>query len=89
MKKIISGVVGLTISLCAVMAMADPFPVGYSVQDDTVNASVLPEKKDIKQVPYGFYCCDNGGYRRCVMPIAAPAGSPCYCNGQGYGFTCL
>lgn len=40
------------------------------------------------QVPYGGYCCDAAGYRRCVLPGFAPVGTGCFCYGQGTGWTC-
>jgi hypothetical protein len=41
-----------------------------------------------QQTPYGFYCCDASGVKRCVMPVSGPVGGACYCNGQGWGWTC-
>ncbi len=38
--------------------------------------------------PLGQYCCDAWGYRRCVIN-PSPAGTECYCNGQGWGTVCF
>lgn len=46
------------------------------------------EKSADAQVAYGAYCCDAGGYRRCVLPAYAPVGTGCFCYGQGTGWTC-
>lgn len=49
----------------------------------------ITEDKREAQVIYGQYCCDNSGYRRCVLGSPLPVGSGCWCYGQGGGWTCL
>ena len=34
------------------------------------------------------FCCDLAGMRRCQLVAPAPAGSPCFCVGQGSGYSC-
>jgi hypothetical protein len=34
------------------------------------------------------YCCDLGGFRRCTLVMDLPLRSPCFCPGQGNGYTC-
>ncbi len=36
----------------------------------------------------GGFCCDQFGNRRCALVQPVPLGSPCFCPGQGYGYTC-
>lgn len=36
----------------------------------------------------GSFCCDQFGNRRCTLVQPVPLGSPCFCPGQGYGYTC-
>ncbi len=36
----------------------------------------------------GTFCCDQFGNRRCVLVQPFPLGAPCFCPGQGYGYTC-
>jgi TolB-like protein len=36
----------------------------------------------------GGFCCDQYGNRRCTLVQPVPLGSPCFCPGQGYGYTC-
>lgn len=50
---------------------------------------VSTEKPAEAQVPYGGFCCDGGGWRRCVLDYPAPVGAACFCRGQGSGYTCL
>lgn len=49
---------------------------------------VSVEKPAEAQVLYGAYCCDNSGWRRCMLDFPAPVGNTCFCRGQGYGWTC-
>ena len=51
-----------------------------------VGTSAPPAQAQV--VPVGGYCCDGYGYRRCMLPQLAPVGSACYCNYQGWGWTC-
>ncbi len=37
---------------------------------------------------YGYFCCDQFGTRRCQLAQPAILGSPCFCYGQGWGYTC-
>jgi hypothetical protein len=39
------------------------------------------------QPVYVGYCCDGGGFRRCVIN-PTPLGNPCFCYGQGWGYAC-
>ncbi|HVI40879.1 MAG TPA: hypothetical protein VM577_09480 [Anaerovoracaceae bacterium] len=87
MKKLILGLVYFGLMVGCVTS--SPAPVKEDQTYDAIPAAYQPTGKDIKQVPYGFYCCDGMGVRRCVMPVAAPIGTGCFCNGQGYGLTCL
>ena len=36
----------------------------------------------------GSFCCDQFGNKRCTLVQPVPLGSPCFCPGQGYGYTC-
>jgi hypothetical protein len=36
----------------------------------------------------GSHCCDLGGFRRCPLVVDLPLRSPCFCPGQGNGYTC-
>lgn len=46
------------------------------------------EKPAEAQIPYGGYCCDAAGWRRCVLDSLYPLGSACWCNYQGAGWVC-
>ena len=36
----------------------------------------------------GSHCCDSAGRRRCPLSFDLPRGTPCFCPGQGNGYTC-
>jgi TIR domain-containing protein len=36
-----------------------------------------------------LWCCDLGGFKRCMLAVPAPLGSQCFCPGQGTGITCM
>jgi len=36
----------------------------------------------------GSFCCDQFGNRRCAIVQPFPLGAPCFCPGQGHGYTC-
>lgn len=36
----------------------------------------------------GSFCCDQFGNRRCALVQPVALGSPCFCPGQGWGYTC-
>jgi len=37
---------------------------------------------------YGYFCCDQFGTRRCQLAQPGILGTPCFCYGQGWGYTC-
>lgn len=61
------------------------FPVTFIALVGVVVLGLTPVAQ--AQVPYGFYCCDGYGVRRCEIN-PSPIGSQCFCYGQGYGITC-
>lgn len=50
-------------------------------------ASSTEKPAEAQYVVYSRYCCDGFGNVRCVIN-PTPLGNPCYCYGQGAGYTC-
>lgn len=85
MKKLACGF--LFVVLMIGCAAAEPMSDKPIVKENEP-AVYHSEKTVPEQVPYGYYCCDAQGWRRCMLPGPAPLGAGCFCYGQGYGFTC-
>lgn len=83
MKKII---VAMSLVVLSIGCFTSPSNENKSMEEQE---NQFTSNDKINQVPYGYYCCDHGGYRRCVLNIPAPVGSMCYCFGQGSGYTCF
>jgi hypothetical protein len=54
-----------------------------------VGLSFVGVKSSEAQVPYGARCCDAYGLARCGLVNPVPVGNPCFCPGQGWGYTCI
>jgi hypothetical protein len=56
---------------------------------DTAQAAPVPGPKPVpEQVIYSRKCCDNSATVRCILVDWTPVGNPCFCYGQGWGYTC-
>lgn len=86
MKKIIGLIF---VALMVGCITTSPAPVKEDQTFDVIPAAYQPDQKEIKQVPYGTYCCDGFGVRRCMLNAPAPIGTSCFCNYQGWGATCF
>lgn len=51
-------------------------------------AVIAPTNDAEAQIIYSRKCCDNGGNVRCILENWTPLGNPCFCYGQGWGYTC-
>lgn len=62
------------------------YPQGQYPQGHYPQPGQYPQTQPTQQ--YGSFCCDQFGMRRCPLAQPFPIGSPCFCPGQGYGYTC-
>jgi hypothetical protein len=62
--------------------------IGVLLALSVVGAVAMPERKADAQVVYSRKCCDNSATVRCILDDWTPVGNPCFCYGQGWGYTC-
>lgn len=49
---------------------------------------MAPSHEAEAQIVYSRKCCDGNGVVRCILENWTPVGNPCFCYGQGSGWTC-
>lgn len=47
-----------------------------------------PTLESEAQPAMSLRCCDGYGNIRCSLENWTPIGNPCFCYGQGWGYTC-
>jgi hypothetical protein len=87
MKKLLGGLAFTTLLIGCITAKSDPTPVQVN---ETIPAVYHQDSSQVSQPrPWGSYCCDEYGYRRCMLDYPAPIFSGCFCRGQGPGYVCM
>lgn len=65
-----------------------PYQQPPSYQQNAPGQQQYPQPTYPQTPEYGYFCCDQFGTRRCQLAQPGILGTPCFCYGQGWGYTC-